>query len=153
MFQDPTFWVLISFIAFVALVFKKGKAAMNAEIQTYQESIALRTATTEQELNIARDAYEAQQVQYHHIMDQINEIQAHAKQEVAHIKKRYKERATQLGTSQVGAIAQRKAYIMARADVEITQELLDKTLIRVTSMLGSKHLPSTSIETLQHLLR
>jgi F-type H+-transporting ATPase subunit b len=70
MVLDEHFWITLSFIIFIALVFKKIKQISIAKLDAYTDSVKSKISEAEAMLNSAQSLFEDYKMQYNNMIDE-----------------------------------------------------------------------------------
>ena len=99
MFEDPKFWLLISFITFVVLMYKPFKSMMIGGLDTKIEEIKKSINTSLQSFNDAEKKLEEVQRQTADLDNKIEELLVNAKSQAESVSKSIVEKTTQVISS------------------------------------------------------
>jgi F-type H+-transporting ATPase subunit b len=137
MFEDPTFWVAVAFVIFVAAVGKKGVAAMNAALDARGEAIGAEIEEAEKLREEAQHLLAEYKRKQRDALSEAEEILDHAKLEA--------QRLTAQAEKDIEAALRRREQAaldkISQAEAKALQEVRDQS-IDVAMVAAAKLLES-----------
>ena len=139
MFEDPKFWLLISFITFVVLMYKPFKSMMIGGLDTKIEEIKKSINTSLQSFNDAEKKLEEAQRQTADLDNKIEELLVNAKSQAKSVSKSIVEKTTQVISSKEKNSLERIKQI----ELSAVQSIKNQTSNELNSLI-TKYLTSLS---------
>jgi F-type H+-transporting ATPase subunit b len=137
MFEDPKFWLLISFITFVVLMYKPFKSMMIGGLDTKIEEIKKSINTSLQSFNDAEKKLEEAQRQTADLDNKIEEFLVNAKSQAESVSKSIIEKTTQVISSKEKNSLERIKQIELSAVQSIKNQASNELNILITKYLTS----------------
>ncbi len=137
MFEDPKFWLLISFITFVVLMYKPFKSMMIGGLDTKIEEIKKSINTSLQSFNDAEKKLEEAQRQTADLDNKIEELLVNAKSQAKSVSKSIVEKTTQVISSKEKNSLERIKQIELSAVQSIKNQASNELNSLITKYLTS----------------
>ena len=137
MFEDPKFWLLISFITFVVLMYKPFKSMMIGGLDTKIEEIKKSINTSLQSFNDAEKKLEEAQRQTADLDNKIEELLVNAKSQAESVSKSIVEKTTQVISSKEKNSLERIKQIELSAVQSIKNQASNELNSLITKYLTS----------------
>ena len=137
MFEDPKFWLLISFITFVVLMYKPFKSMMIGGLDTKIEEIKKSINSSLQSFNDAEKKLEEAQRQTADLDNKIEELLVNAKSQAESVSKSIVEKTTQVISSKEKNSLERIKQIELSAVQSIKNQASNELNSLITKYLTS----------------